>query len=98
MTTILERHFDIVALHDKPVVQEEKVSPTPVCPIEEIAEKWIKQFDAAITAQDSDSISVLFQDNGTFYSFFISWQDGGAMFWRCHGISTLINLRNQSGT
>lgn len=88
MTTILERHFDVVTLHDKPVVQLEKSSPKPVKPIQEIVQQWMKEFNVAITARNSNAIAELFQENGIsttsmiHYYFFSSrsYKDGGVMF------------------
>ena len=43
MTTIFERHFDVVTLHEEPIVQVEKVSAKPVRTIEEIMGKWMEE-------------------------------------------------------
>ena len=65
MTTIFERHFDVVTLYEEPIVQEEKRSAKPVRPIDEIVGRWMEEFNAGITARDSDVIAALFQEDGT---------------------------------
>jgi hypothetical protein len=98
MTTILERHFDVHTLHDRPVVQAEKLSPKPVQPIDKIVQTWMTEFNAAMTARDSDAIAALFHENGISKPFFLSCKDGSVMFWPCLGNSTLMNPRNRSET
>ena len=64
MDTALESLLGSLKLSDKPVVQEKKLSPAPKIPIQEIAAKWIGQFNDAIKSKDSNAIAALFQDNG----------------------------------
>jgi len=79
MTTIFERHFDVVTLYEEPIVQEEKRSAKPVRPIDEIVGRWMEEFNAGITARDSDAIAALFQEDGihiflirSFFLFFLT--------------------------
>ena len=65
MTTILQRHLDLNTLHDKPVIQKERVTPKPKKPIDEIAKKWMSKFNEAITSKDASAVAELFQEDGT---------------------------------
>jgi hypothetical protein len=65
MATILERNLDLNTLHEKPVIQKEKVTPKPQKPVSEIADKWIAVFNQAISAEDSSAVAALFQEDGT---------------------------------
>jgi hypothetical protein len=64
MASTRERHLDLSTLHDKPVVQKDKYSPKPQSPIEEIARKWITEFNDLIRRNDAAAVPVLFQEDG----------------------------------
>ena len=72
MSTTVARHFDLSTLYDKPVVQKAKPSPKTPLPAQEVAAKWIHDFDEAIRARDAAAVAALFQEDGsTSYFFFV---------------------------
>lgn len=64
MTSILEQHFGSLTLTDSPVSQNVKTSPQPILPVEDIARKWLEQFDHAIASRNAEAIALLFHDDG----------------------------------
>ena len=65
MSSILERHIGPLILADKPVIQNEKATPKPSVSIQEIAEKWMGEFDKAIRTKNGAQVASLFQNDGT---------------------------------
>jgi hypothetical protein len=64
MPSILESHIGPLILADKPVIQNEKATPKPTVSIQEIAEKWMREFDEAIRSKSATQVASLFQSDG----------------------------------
>jgi hypothetical protein len=65
MPSIVESYIGPLTLADKPVIQKEKATPKPKVSIQEIAEKWIGEFDKAIRTKNALDVAALFQNDGT---------------------------------
>jgi len=104
MPSILEQHLDLETLHEKPVVQKEKVQPKPQKPVQEIAEKWIAEFNEAIKTKNSEAIADLFLEDGSSVLDGLLivgwWRDVLALSWDFHtyhsrnGIKQMIERNN----
>jgi hypothetical protein len=64
MSTILARYFDLTTLNEKPVIQAEKPTPKPSSSPQEIAAKWIGEFDHAIQTKNASAVANSFQEDG----------------------------------
>jgi hypothetical protein len=64
MPQSLDNAFSSFALTDEPVLQTARVSPKPQVPVHTLAEKWIANFNEAITSRDSSAVAALFEEDG----------------------------------
>src|ERR1700694_2030263 len=96
MPSILERNLDLVTLHEKPVIQKAKQCPKPQKPIEEIAQKWISEFNDAISSKDADAVAALFQPDGIARMMALTigwWRDVLSMSWEFHTYQTTESIK-----
>jgi len=64
MTSILQQHLGPLKLADSPVDQPTRTSPKPALSAQDIAGKWLEQFNHAIRSRDPDAVANLFREDG----------------------------------
>jgi len=64
MTSTVHTHLGPLKLADSPVDQPARASTNPALPAEDIAGKWLEQFNHAIVSRDADAVVNLFREDG----------------------------------